>query len=91
MGFLNFVSRLLPDRKPGRFYAALDNDWRPAFRVEALPSYKAHRVAPAGGEEVPDGFTYRSDTNDRWLTVEQMREMLELGTAPAGGGQVGNA
>ena len=52
MGFLNYVSRLLPDRKPGRFYAALDNDWRPAFRVEALPSYKTHRVA--GPEDEPD-------------------------------------
>jgi len=52
MGFLNFVSRLLPDRKPGRFYAALDNDWRPAFRVEALPMYKTQRVA--GPNDPPD-------------------------------------
>jgi len=52
MGFLSFVSRLLPDRKPGRFYAALDNDWRPAFRVAALPTYKTHRVA--GPDDLPD-------------------------------------
>lgn len=52
MGFLNFVSRLLPDRKPGRFFAALDNDWRPAFRVEALPTYKTHRLA--GPDDPPD-------------------------------------
>ena len=52
MGFLNFVSRLLPDRKPGRFFAALDNDWRPAFRVAALPTYKTHRVA--GPDDPPD-------------------------------------
>jgi 5'-3' exonuclease len=52
MGFLNFVSRLLPDRRPGRFYAALDNDWRPAFRVEALPTYKTHRVT--GPDDKPD-------------------------------------
>jgi 5'-3' exonuclease len=32
----------------------MDADWRPAFRVAAVPSYKAHRVAPQGGEEVPD-------------------------------------
>lgn len=31
---------------------ALDNDWRPAFRVEALPSYKTHRVA--GPDDEPD-------------------------------------
>src|SRR5256886_5174109 len=52
MGFLNFVSRLLPDRKPGRFFAALDNDWRPAFRVDALPMYKTQRVA--GPDDPPD-------------------------------------
>jgi len=52
MGFLNYVSRLLPDRKPGRFYAALDHDWRPAFRVEALPTYKTHRLA--GPDDEPD-------------------------------------
>ena len=52
MGFLNFVSRLLPDRKPARFVAALDNDWRPAFRVAALPTYKTHRVA--GPDDEPD-------------------------------------
>jgi 5'-3' exonuclease len=34
----------------------MDADWRPAFRVDALPSYKAHRVADAekNEEEVPD-------------------------------------
>ena len=44
-GFLNFLSRLIPDRRPSRLWVALDADWRPAFRVEALPGYKAHRVA----------------------------------------------
>ena len=51
-GFLNFVSRLLPDRRPSRFIIALDNDWRPAFRVEALPMYKTQRVA--GPDDPPD-------------------------------------
>ncbi|MDP9220022.1 MAG: UDP-N-acetylglucosamine 4,6-dehydratase (inverting) [Actinomycetota bacterium] len=31
---------------------------------------------PAGGEEVPEGFAYRSDTNDRWLDVEELRAMI---------------
>lgn len=52
MGFLNYLSRLLPDRRPGRLIAALDHDWRPAFRVEALPTYKTHRVA--GPDDPPD-------------------------------------
>jgi UDP-N-acetylglucosamine 4,6-dehydratase/5-epimerase len=30
-----------------------------------------------GGESVPDGFSYRSDKNDQWLTPEQLRTMAE--------------
>jgi UDP-N-acetylglucosamine 4,6-dehydratase len=32
---------------------------------------------PTGGEDVADGFNYRSDNNDLWLTVDQMRALLE--------------
>src|SRR3954467_13716606 len=53
-GFLDMSARLITTHGPHRFIACWDDDWRPAFRVEALPSYKAHRVAPEGGEEVPD-------------------------------------
>ena len=44
-GFLNMLARLLVDRRPDRLAVAVDDDWRPAFRVDAIPSYKAHRVA----------------------------------------------
>ncbi|OZM72945.1 flap endonuclease [Amycolatopsis antarctica] len=56
-GFADTVARILTDRKPGRLVACLDADWRPQFRVDLLPSYKAHRVADTaedGSEEVPD-------------------------------------
>jgi UDP-N-acetylglucosamine 4,6-dehydratase len=33
---------------------------------------------PAGGEEVSDGFTYRSDTNDRWLTPAELQQLLGI-------------
>ena len=33
-------------------------------------------VAPKG-EEVPDGFAYRSDTNDQWLDVPALRDLIE--------------
>ena len=57
-GFTDMVARLVTERRPSRLVACLDLDWRPAFRVAALPSYKAHRVpgrpdtAPAGIPEV---------------------------------------
>jgi 5'-3' exonuclease len=56
-GLLDFIARLVSDRQPRRLVAAMDNDWRPAFRVEALPSYKAHRVATGDEEEVPDALS----------------------------------
>jgi UDP-N-acetylglucosamine 4,6-dehydratase len=34
-------------------------------------------VAPEGGERVEDGFNYRSDNNDLWLSVEDMRALLK--------------
>ena len=39
---------------PSRLVACLDLDWRPAFRVNALPTYKAHRV-PGEPETAPAG------------------------------------
>jgi 5'-3' exonuclease len=54
-GFLDMTARLLTAHSPDRLVACWDDDWRPAFRVDALPSYKAHRLAPDGSEEiVPD-------------------------------------
>jgi 5'-3' exonuclease len=53
-GFLDMTARLVTSYRPDRLVACWDDDWRPAFRVEALPSYKAHRLAGDGGEEVPD-------------------------------------
>lgn len=52
-GFLDMLARLVDDRRPGRLVCCLDADWRPQFRVRAIPSYKAHRVAADGDEDVP--------------------------------------
>jgi 5'-3' exonuclease len=58
-GFTDTVARILTDRRPSRLVACLDADWRPQFRVDLLPSYKAHRVADEeeNAEEVPDTLT----------------------------------
>lgn len=65
-GFTDTVARIITERKPERLVVCLDADWRPQFRVDLLPSYKAHRVAeapdpelvaagvPQATEEVPD-------------------------------------
>ena len=58
-GLLDFIARLVTDNRPTRLACCWDNDWRPRWRVDLVPSYKAHRVAQevSGGrdvEEVPD-------------------------------------
>ena len=52
-GFLDMSASLIERRRPRRWVACLDLDWRPAFRVELVPSYKAHRQAKDGSEEIP--------------------------------------
>lgn len=51
-GFIDMISSLVTTYSPGGVVACWDDDWRPAFRVAAIPGYKAHRVAlgPDGQE-----------------------------------------
>jgi len=44
-GFLDYLSRFISEMRPKNLVVASDADWRPDFRVDALPSYKSHRVA----------------------------------------------
>ncbi len=53
-GLLDFIARLLTDRRPTRVVACWDDDWRPAWRVAVLPSYKAHRVEVESPGSDPD-------------------------------------
>jgi 5'-3' exonuclease len=53
-GYLDMTAAMIERRRPRRLVSCLDLDWRPAFRVELIPSYKAHRVARDGTEEIPD-------------------------------------
>ncbi len=54
-GLLDMLARLVADHRPTRLVACWDDDWRPEFRVVALPSYKTHRLATdgTGVEDVP--------------------------------------
>lgn len=76
-GFLGFLTRLIPDRKPSRLWIALDADWRPAFRVQALPTYKTHRVAATVEEEDP--------VAPQMVLLERFLDAFGLSTASAAG------
>jgi len=43
-GFLDMLARLITVRKPRAIVVATDEDWRPAFRVDVIPSYKTARL-----------------------------------------------
>ncbi|MFE2599085.1 5'-3' exonuclease H3TH domain-containing protein [Streptomyces sp. NPDC057617] len=58
-GLLDFIARLVQDHRPDELVACMDADWRPQWRVDLIPSYKAHRVAEERAEgpdeeETPD-------------------------------------
>ncbi len=58
-GLLDMIAKLLTTYEPTHVVACWDDDWRPQWRVDLIPSYKAHRVAELveaapDVEEVPD-------------------------------------
>ncbi len=66
-GFIDAVATVIAREGPSRLVVCRDDDWRPQWRVDLIPTYKAHRVeeeAPAGQvdvEEVPDELTPQVD------------------------------
>ncbi|KAA0919737.1 5'-3' exonuclease H3TH domain-containing protein [Dietzia sp. ANT_WB102] len=52
-GFCDMVAVLVEEYSPTGLVAGLDRQWRPDWRVELLPSYKAHRVGDDGEEDAP--------------------------------------
>ncbi|AYE96326.1 flap endonuclease [Mycobacterium paragordonae] len=81
-GFIDSMAVVITQHKPSRLAVCLDLDWRPQFRVDLIPSYKAHRVAeiePAGEpdvEEVPDELTPQ---------VDMIMELLDAFGIPTAG------
>ena len=53
-GLLDFITRLVGDYQPTHLACCWDNDWRPQWRVDLLPTYNAHRVVAARPGPTPD-------------------------------------
>ncbi|ORW28766.1 5'-3' exonuclease [Mycobacterium paraense] len=83
-GFLDSMAVVITQQRPTRLAVCLDLDWRPQFRVDLIPSYKAHRVAepePAGEpdiEEVPDDLTPQ---------IDMIMELLDAFGIPTAGAE----
>ncbi|BBZ04571.1 5'-3' exonuclease [Mycolicibacterium chitae] len=81
-GFFDAVATVITQQRPTRLVVCLDLDWRPQWRVDLVPSYKAHRVevetpgAAPDIEEVPDELTPQ---------VEMIFELLDAFGLVTGG------
>ena len=53
-GYLDMTSKLMSIYKPKRLVACIEGDWRPSWRVDLFPEYKANRLDVEGEEEEPD-------------------------------------
>lgn len=72
-GFLDIIAKLVTDYQPESLVACWDDDWRPAWRVDLIPSYKAHRVARA----VPGGVDVEETPEALVAQVPVIREVLD--------------
>jgi len=53
-GYLDMTAKLISIYKPNRLVACIEGDWRPSWRVDLFPDYKANRLDVEGEEEEPD-------------------------------------
>ena len=83
-GLLDFVARLVEDHRPTHLACCWDNDWRPQWRVDLVPTYKLHRVV----EEVSQGADVEQTPDPLQVQVPVIVEVLDaLGLAIVGADQ----
>jgi 5'-3' exonuclease len=86
-GFLDIITRLVTTYRPTHLVACWDDDWRPQWRVDLIPTYKTHRVAEVVAigpdiEVVPDPLE---------VQVPVIREVLDTIGIPIVGAPVHEA
>ncbi|MGO4805409.1 5'-3' exonuclease H3TH domain-containing protein [Arthrobacter sp. 2MCAF15] len=73
-GLLDMITRLTTDYGATHLVACWDNDWRPQWRVDLIPSYKSHRVE----EAVADGPDVEVVPDALEAQIPMIRRVLEL-------------
>lgn len=74
-GFLSTLTRLVVQHRPSAVVCCWDDDWRPAWRVDLLPSYKTHRLAADTvgdgplAEAAPDSLAEQADAIGEIVTA----------------------
>lgn len=83
-GLLDIIAKLVTDFEPTHLVACWDDDWRPQWRVDLIPSYKEHRVK----EVVPGGVDVEETPDELVAQIPLIREVLDkLGVTLIGAAQ----
>ncbi|WP_083185267.1 5'-3' exonuclease [Mycobacterium malmoense] len=83
-GFIDSLAVVINQQRPSRLVVCLDLDWRPQFRVDLVPSYKAHRVAEAEPEGEPDVEEVPDDLTPQ---IDMIMELLDAFGIPTAGAE----
>ena len=84
-GFLDMVSTLINQFPAEHVVFAWDDDWRPQWRVDLIPTYKTHRLEPdtrivgEGVEIVPDDLSPQITAIAQILDAIGMPRLGEMG------------
>ena len=73
-GFLDIITKLVTTYRPTHLVACWDDDWRPQWRVDLIPTYKTHRVA----EVVASGPDVEVVPDPLEVQVPVIREALDI-------------
>jgi 5'-3' exonuclease len=72
-GLLDMIAKLVTEFGPTDLVACWDDSWRPQWRVDLIPSYKAHRV-----EKTTDAGSVETVPDLLEPQIPVIRELLEL-------------
>ncbi|HSO90193.1 MAG TPA: 5'-3' exonuclease [Arthrobacter sp.] len=73
-GLLDMIARLTAEYDATHLVACWDDDWRPQWRVDLIPTYKSHRVA----EEIADAPDVEVVPDALEAQIPMIRRVLEL-------------
>ena len=74
-GMLSTITRLVDQHEPFGMVACWDEDWRPQWRADLLPTYKAHRVA--ADRDGSDGGAAEAEPEDLGPQVDAIADVLD--------------
>lgn len=81
-GFIDTLAAMLKRYPDHRMIACWDDDWRPQWRVDRVPTYKTHRLADA----VADGTQAAEETPENLsLQIPMITEILNAVGVPVAG------